>query len=404
MPNKEKSMVTPNWKNIGFLEKLSCNFFSLVFMLSRKVLRLLSLLSVLCISYFHSFRYCSFPVQRQYKRRHFSTLSRMQTNNDSNNIVITEEKRIKTSIQIQQSGSIMENHVLATQQVLATSPKFVASQTQGSEDEEDTVSIKSNSYQYNQYLLALKQLNFMNPHEKSIVYRKINRRNNKVLRDIQNLPNYYQILILLCGIPGSGKSTFAQRITTGYHNIVTCNNDPQTILPTELKFLREFAHYTQDQFNSRKQMENYCYDVLMKGYSLIVDRCNFDEPQRSHWIRMLNSVYSVDQTRQPGAANTLPPPPFYILSILVPNYDNVPVCSERAYQRGNDGLHDENTDWKMVCNRMLNDFRYPTRREGIHGVFHCKNDQDAQKIINCLLVSQAAAAITEPVSSSTLPS
>jgi hypothetical protein len=326
----------------------------------------------------------------------------MQTNNDSNNIVIiTEEKRIETSIQIQQSGSIMESHVLAAQQARTPSPTFVTSNTQGSEDEEDTVSIKSNSYQYNQYLLALKQLNFMNPHEKSIVYRKINRRNNKVLRDIQNLPNYSQILILLCGIPGSGKSTFAQRITTGYHNIVTYNNDPRTVQPTELKFLREFAHYTQDQFNSRKQMENYCYDVLMKGYSLIVDRCNFDEPQRSHWIRMLNSIYSVDP-RQQRAAATLPPPPFYILSILVPNYDNVPVCSERAYQRGNDGLHDENTDWKMVCNRMLNDFRYPTRREGIHGVFHCKNENDAQRIINCLLVSQAAATTSEPVSNTLL--
>ena len=262
-------------------------------------------------------------------------------------------------------------------------------------DSEDNVSIRSNTEEFDVFLNNIRRLNEMEIFEKRILFHKINRRNRKLLNELSKLSSDVHIMILLSGIPGSGKSTFAKRIISAYEEAYNQNS--------KINFTRGWVTYTQDQFNSRRTMESYCFDALSKGYNLIVDRCNFDEHQRKHWIDMMHSIYAAyfhqkhensnhhshHNKNHPESADmpVYHSQPFYILSILVPYYDNVPVCSARAFKRGDDGLHDGNTDWNMVCNRMLSEFRYPIRAEGIDGVFHCKTEKDTSKIVNALVSS-----------------
>lgn len=65
------------------------------------------------------------------------------------------------------------------------------------------------------------------------------------------------------GVPGSGKSTFAkQLIPYGYVRV------------------------NQDDLGNRKKCERVAKQALDQGKSVVVDRCNFDFPQRKTWINM----------------------------------------------------------------------------------------------------------------------
>lgn len=70
-------------------------------------------------------------------------------------------------------------------------------------------------------------------------------------------------LLLLTGLQGSGKSTFAaQLVEQGWYRI------------------------SQDELGSRQACERTCISALLKGYNVIIDRCNFDPHQRSSWIQI----------------------------------------------------------------------------------------------------------------------
>ena len=73
-----------------------------------------------------------------------------------------------------------------------------------------------------------------------------------------------QYIIILCGIPGSGKSEFAEKL---------CRLNPL-----------KFARVSQDVLGSRKKCENACRQSLRDGRIPIIDRCNFDSSQRIHFL------------------------------------------------------------------------------------------------------------------------
>jgi predicted kinase len=86
---------------------------------------------------------------------------------------------------------------------------------------------------------------------------RLSRNNNH-----QNQNN--KLMILLVGIPGSGKSTFAD-------NLVSTNPN-------------KFVRINQDILKTRKKCEQRCRQALQHGKTVIIDRVNFDKEQRKHFI------------------------------------------------------------------------------------------------------------------------
>ena len=71
-------------------------------------------------------------------------------------------------------------------------------------------------------------------------------------------------LLVLCGLPGSGKSTLAAALAA-----------------------RGWTVVNQDRLGNRKRCERAAAAALAAGDRVVVDRCNHDAAQRSHWLRLL---------------------------------------------------------------------------------------------------------------------
>jgi predicted kinase len=80
-------------------------------------------------------------------------------------------------------------------------------------------------------------------------------------------PRAAQVVLLLVGPPGAGKSTIAENICT------QCPN---------------WKRISQDRLRSRGACIEACIENIRLGHSVVIDRCNFDKQQRAHWIKIAN--------------------------------------------------------------------------------------------------------------------
>lgn len=139
-------------------------------------------------------------------------------------------------------------------------------------------------------------------------------------------------MIILCGIPGSGKSTFTRSFP--FHQRIN-----------------------QDMLGNRKDCENAAKRNLQQGKSVIIDRTNINQQQRKYFI---------DIAKDFGAK-------VYCV------YLNVPVleCIERVKNRKE---HETLSGLKMteekiveIVNKFDKDFELPNELEGINEVFITNN-------------------------------
>ena len=94
--------------------------------------------------------------------------------------------------------------------------------------------------------------------------------NDDVLPWISEIPpchnntQFRPFMLLLCGIPGAGKSTFAKSL--------------QQAMPYK------FVRINQDDLGNRKRCEELARAALSNGQCPVIDRCNFDNEQREKFV------------------------------------------------------------------------------------------------------------------------
>ena len=166
------------------------------------------------------------------------------------------------------------------------------------------------------------------------------------------------LVVCLIGLPGCGKSTFTRR----FFDLFRAS---QTMLT------RSWIQCNQDYYKTRQKTINAASMALTTGYSVIIDRCNFDVDQRAHWIALANSFNA------------------QCICIILPDAMDVELCASRANLRGVDDLHPDEIDWIGVCARMKADFRSPSLDEGFAAIYTCNEEFSVNNILDSLLkVSQ----------------
>lgn len=177
--------------------------------------------------------------------------------------------------------------------------------------------------------------------------------NAKALQYLLSYLPYYPIMLVLCGIPGSGKSTFARRLLAA--------------IPVD--YQPYWISLNQDALGDRKTVMAHTEYALNHHQNTIIDRCNFNAEQRSPWIHLAYKFH-------------IPA----VVAFILPDHNNVTVCAERAYKRGNsDGVHPGHPDWNTVCARMNGDYSDPSLDEGFSGIYKCRDAEDITAFIEAIV-------------------
>ena len=102
-----------------------------------------------------------------------------------------------------------------------------------------------------------------------------------------------QLLLVLVGIPGSGKSTFASSLLSS-----------PLLLKSAAAATRPWRRVSQDVLGSRGKCIRAATRALSAGEHVLIDRCNFDREQRAHWLGL-----QAEQPPSHRVAVYLPVPP-----------------------------------------------------------------------------------------------
>eukprot|EP00544_Gedaniella_sp_CCMP2646_P001987 CAMPEP_0202504584 /NCGR_PEP_ID=MMETSP1361-20130828/44934_1 /ASSEMBLY_ACC=CAM_ASM_000849 /TAXON_ID=210615 /ORGANISM="Staurosira complex sp., Strain CCMP2646" /LENGTH=283 /DNA_ID=CAMNT_0049138119 /DNA_START=17 /DNA_END=868 /DNA_ORIENTATION=+ len=135
------------------------------------------------------------------------------------------------------------------------------------------------------------------------------------------------IMLILVGLPGSGKSTFAKSLESSAPHV--------------------FVRINQDSLGNRRRCEQVTRQTLARGKVAIIDRCNFDSSQRRYFIDIARE-YQV---------------PVDCISLELPKEECVRRCEFRenheTIERGQE---------RQVVNKMMSMFEAPVRHEGFRRV------------------------------------
>jgi len=165
---------------------------------------------------------------------------------------------------------------------------------------------------------------------------------------LQGIPNPNldspQKMLIMVGVPGSGKSTVANRLINMNNNWVRVN---------------------QDEMKTRKACENVARDSLKRGKSVIVDRCNFDFQQRNVWIKIA-SEFSVTDIR--------------CMYFKIPLH----ICKQRIVVREDHPTIPSGDSGIQIIDNFSNQFVPPSTLEGISQILTVTDDDDVELAISNL--------------------
>jgi predicted kinase len=196
-----------------------------------------------------------------------------------------------------------------------------------------------------------------------------------------------QWLVVLVGLPGCGKSTFAKGVSAqseqnqrdimkflgqpGASSAVTDNFELGLTRRDEsslsMRMPRMWQFVNQDVHKTRAKCIKAIVRNLREGHSVIVDRCNFDIEQRHTWIELAKD-HCVEAA-----------------CIMLPSAFDVAFCTQRAIQRGADGVHQGTEDWTSICGQIGAKCELPTRDEGFTTVVNCKSQSDLENARSMML-------------------
>lgn len=147
-------------------------------------------------------------------------------------------------------------------------------------------------------------------------------------------------MLMLVGIPGSGKSTFATTL--------------ESAAPSK------YVRINQDTLGSRRKCEDATRRALQQNKCPVIDRCNFDPSQRQYFVDIARE-YRV---------------PVHVVSLELPKQ----TCIQRSEARQN---HEtiRPGDERMVVNKMLNMFEAPHASEGFVTVERVSNDHQVNELM-----------------------
>ncbi|KAF9045710.1 P-loop containing nucleoside triphosphate hydrolase protein [Hymenopellis radicata] len=144
-----------------------------------------------------------------------------------------------------------------------------------------------------------------------------------------------QIVLILVGLVGSGKSTFAQALQEHVPKFRRCN---------------------QDDLGNRRKVEQLARDSLRQGYSVCIDRTNFNEAQRSYWIDIAHEF--------PGTL-------IFVIVFDTP-YE---ICALRLKERSSHPTIKSPEQGLEVLARFSSDYVPPMNHEGFDRCLHLTPDQ-----------------------------
>lgn len=134
-------------------------------------------------------------------------------------------------------------------------------------------------------------------------------------------------MLMLVGIPGCGKSTFAKSLESSAPHV--------------------FVRINQDALGTRRRCEQVTRRALAEGKCPIIDRCNFDPSQRRYFIDIAREFQV----------------PVDCISLELPREECVRRCEVRQnHETIERGLE------RQVVNKMMSMFEAPSRQEGFRRV------------------------------------
>jgi predicted kinase len=150
-------------------------------------------------------------------------------------------------------------------------------------------------------------------------------------------------MIIMMGVPGSGKSTIAKRLVEASKG--------------------EYVRVNQDEMGTRKKCEMVAKDALKKQKSVIVDRCNFDYQQRHVWIKM---------AVQFGIRN------IDLVWLRIP----FEVCKNRVFAREDHPTIPKGESGYNVIDNFARLLTEPMKAEGFTSIYIAESEKDANDVIS----------------------